>query len=61
MRTRRDARASFGQNVQVGAAMGVGAFLGAALVTLVMGVLASRLPFVVKVLPKAPAPGDTTP
>lgn len=50
------ARDTFRQSVVTGAAMGIGAFLGAAAITLVMGVLASRLPFVVKILPKAPTP-----
>ena len=49
----RDA-SSFGGYVVQGAAMGVGAFVGAALVTVVLALVAKRLPFVVQFLPKSP-------
>jgi hypothetical protein len=56
MRPARDP-SSFGAYVVQGAALGVGAFLGAAVVTAVLALLASRLPFVLKVLSRPPAPG----
>jgi hypothetical protein len=55
----RPGRDSVRGYVVQGAAMGVGAFLGAALVTMILGAIASRLPFVVKVLPRPADPGGT--
>ena len=54
MRTERD---SLGGYVAQGAAMGVGAFLGAAVVTIALAFLTKRLPFLVQVLPKPPSGG----
>jgi hypothetical protein len=59
MRSRRDPP-SFGGYVVQGAALGVGAFLGAAVVTAMLAFASSKLPFVLKVLPRAPG-GGTTP
>lgn len=49
---RRYGRDSVGGYVVQGAAMGVGAFVGAAFVTVMLAVLAKRLPFLVQVLPR---------
>ena len=56
MRAGRD-KTSFRQNVMNGAALGIGAALGAAAVAIFVELIAPHLPFVVKVLPK----GSSTP
>lgn len=43
-----------GGYVVQGAAMGVGAFLGATIVTIALALFARKLPFVVQLLPKPP-------
>jgi hypothetical protein len=49
MKTRRDSVRSY---VVQGAAMGVGAFIGAAIVTVALAFIAKRLPFAVQILPR---------
>ena len=51
----RDANHSFRSNVQLGAALGVGAFLGAAAVALLLAAISPLLPASLR--QKLPAPG----
>lgn len=59
MRVGRDASLVAGYVVQ-GAAMGVGAFLGATLVTIALALLARHVPLALAILPRPPGPTGST-